>query len=57
MKSILPLLLLPLPALAAGSPLLFAAALAGVSDEPPSSWEEAAARLVELIQSLKSQFG
>ena len=29
MKSILPLLLLPLPALAAGSPLLFAAALAG----------------------------
>ena len=34
-----------------------AAALAGVSDEPPASWEEAAARLVELIQSLKSQFG
>ena len=34
-----------------------AAALAGVSDEPPASWEETAARLVELIQSLKSQFG
>ena len=34
-----------------------AAALAGVSDEPPASWEETAARLVELVQSLKSQFG
>ena len=34
-----------------------AAALAGISADAPSSWEETATRLVDLIEAFKAQFG